>query len=167
MPVSDVPASFCLQPSSMLCVCACVYICVFMCMHAYAHTCICTYVCMCMYVCACICMYAYVHVCMHVCVHMCYVSVCMYMHGYTCVCTCVYACICSMCGLFSACHLHIAFLHDIFICPFSRPHTPPALGTSSDGTNILSDAQAPKFCPSMNVLYAHSILQGSPIVFSL
>lgn len=130
--------------SSLLlcCVCACVYICVFMCMHAYVHTCICTYVCMCMYVCGCICMVM-------------------------CVCVCVYACICSMCGLFSACHLHIAFLHDIFICPFSGPHTPPALGTSSDGTNILSDAQAPKFCPSMNVLYAHSILQGSPVVFSL
>lgn len=116
--------------------------------HAYAHMRVC--VCMCVHV------YAYVHVCMHVSVC---VGICVMF---------VYACICSMCGLFSACHLHIAFLHDIlFICPFSGPHTPPALGTSSDGTNILSDVQAPKFCPSMNVLYAHSILQGSPVVFSL
>lgn len=137
------------------CVCVLVYIC----MHAYAHTCICTYVCICM----CVHVYACVHV--SVCVCMCYV--CMHVCMVMCVCMCVYACICSMYGLFSACHLHIAFLHDIFICPFSGPHTPPALGTSSDGTNILSDAQAPKFCPSMNVLYAHSILQGSPVVFSL
>lgn len=135
------------------CVCVLVYIC----MHAYAHTCICT----CVYVCACICMYACE------CVYACVMCVCMYAWLCVYVCMCVYACLCSMCGLFSACHLHIAFLHDIFICPFSGPHTPPALGTSSDGTNILSDAQAPKFCPSMNVLYSHSILQGSPVVFSL
>lgn len=135
------------------CVCVLVYIC----MHAYAHTCICTCVYMCVHVYACM----HVSVCMHV------LCVCMYAWLCVYVCMCVYACLCSMCGLFSACHLHIAFLHDIFICPFSGPHTPPALGTSSDGTNILSDAQAPKFCPSMNVLYSHSILQGSPVVFSL
>lgn len=147
MPVSDVPASFCLQPSSMLCVCLCIYMCV------YVYACICTY--MHMHICVlCVCMCVVMYVCGCICMVMC-------------VCVCVYAYICSMCGLFSACHLHIAFLHDIFICPFSGPHTPPALGTSSDGTNILSDAQAPKFCPSMNVLYAHSILQGSPVVFSL
>lgn len=147
--------------SNRLPCCVCVYVYACICTYMHMHICVYVYVCVCMYmhVCICACVYACV------CVHMCYV--------YACICmvirvsTCVYACICSMCGLFSACHLHIAFLHDIFICPFSGPHTPPALGTSSDGTNILSDAQAPKFCPSMNVLYVHSILQGSPVVFSL
>lgn len=149
--------------SNRLPCCVCVYVYACICTYMHMHICVYVYVCVCMYmhVCICACVYACECVCTYV------LCVCMYMHGYTCVSTCVYACICSMCGLFSACHLHIAFLHDIFICPFSGPHTPPALGTSSDGTNILSDAQAPKFCPSMNVLYAHSILQGSPVVFSL